>query len=393
MDKAVCGAVCGKRTARASLFPLPGKAKIATQSLHKPTQQLWLLPDATRGSSVTASQRPRTFDLKGVIKVVGGIIVTALFVYVLYGAVDVDKVKHAISGIQIGWLVGALGFLTAAYVLKIARWFVMLRGLSSDISYRLCVAPFMISIALNNVLPMRAGDVVRVVAFRSRLGASGMALLGTMIVERVLDLVVLLAVFGLAVRFLPDGLVPPAIQSGFSILMMVIPTAAVAVLLLPGPLRLLLSKIGTSVPALSGLVGKIDETLAAMAILCRPARLASLLGLSLGAWACEGGVFVLTAVALGWTGGLASSFFALAVGTLSTLLPSSPGYVGTFHYFTTEALTVFGADRNLAAAFAIVVHLVLVGTTAIVGLAFLLVNSLGGASPTVAALPETSNHN
>ncbi len=39
-------------------------------------------------------------------------------------------------------------------------------------------------------------------------------------------------------------------------------------------------------------------------------------------------------------------WFALSTGTLATLLPSSPGYVGTFDYFAMLGLVAYGASRR-----------------------------------------------
>jgi uncharacterized membrane protein YbhN (UPF0104 family) len=49
----------------------------------------------------------------------------------------------------------------------------------------------------------------------------------------------------------------------------------------------------------------------------------------------------------------------LGAATLATLLPSSPGYVGTFDYFATLGLTAYGALPSTAAAFAFLTHLML----------------------------------
>ncbi len=51
--------------------------------------------------------------------------------------------------------------------------------------------------------------------------------------------------------------------------------------------------------------------------------------------------------------------FALSTGALATLLPSSPGYVGTFDYFAILGITAYGASRAAAAAFALLVHFLL----------------------------------
>ena len=68
---------------------------------------------------------------------------------------------------------------------------------------------------------------------------------------------------------------------------------------------------------------------------------------------------------------VASPWFAAATGTLATLSPSSPGYIGTFDYFAILGITAFGAHRAAATAFAVVVHAMLWLPVTIVGAAFL----------------------
>jgi hypothetical protein len=72
-------------------------------------------------------------------------------------------------------------------------------------------------------------------------------------------------------------------------------------------------------------------------------------------------------------GSVVAPWFAAATGTLATLIPSSPGYVGTFDYFAILGLTAFGAHRIAATAFAMVVHLMLWLPVTVVGAAFLVV--------------------
>ena len=84
-------------------------------------------------------------------------------------------------------------------------------------------------------------------------------------------------------------------------------------------------------------------------------RLLALLGLSAIVWICEGAVFVCVAAAFA-AGGMAGPWFSMAIGSLSTLLPSMPGHVGTFDYFTAQGLAVHGASLEVATAFALAVH-------------------------------------
>jgi hypothetical protein len=64
-------------------------------------------------------------------------------------------------------------------------------------------------------------------------------------------------------------------------------------------------------------------------------------------------------MAIGIAASPEAALLALSVGTLSTIIPSSPGYVGTFHYFTARAVSGFGASEVGATAFAILIHAIL----------------------------------
>ena len=71
----------------------------------------------------------------------------------------------------------------------------MLRAGAPDLAWSHTGRIFLMGIAANNVLPLRAGDVFRLFAFRNQPGLEPSRVGGTLIVERLLDLVALLADF------------------------------------------------------------------------------------------------------------------------------------------------------------------------------------------------------
>jgi hypothetical protein len=82
----------------------------------------------------------------------------------------------------------------------------------------------------------------------------------------------------------------------------------------------------------------------------------------------------------------AGPWFAMTTGTLATLIPSSPGYVGTFDYFAMLGLMAYGAARTAATAHALLVHVILwVPVTAAGGLSALLP---GAGARAAAPTPE-----
>ena len=64
-----------------------------------------------------------------------------------------------------------------------------------------------------------------------------------------------------------------------------------------------------------------------------------------------------------------SGYFACALATLATLIPSAPGFIGTFHAAAIAAVEVFGARPDDAAAFAIISHGIMWLPLTIIGLA------------------------
>jgi uncharacterized membrane protein YbhN (UPF0104 family) len=90
-----------------------------------------------------------------------------------------------------------------------------------------------------------------------------------------------------------------------------------------------------------------------------PMLVLQLIGLSMAVWVLEGAIFATVMWSLSANAGAFGPWFALATGTLATVLPSTPGYVGTFDYFATLGLMAYGAKKESAVAFSLLVHFLL----------------------------------
>jgi hypothetical protein len=126
----------------------------------------------------------------------------------------------------------------------------------------------------------------------------------------------------------------------------------------------------------------------ALVVLRRPADGMALLALSLAIWLLEAAVFGVVALAFAVSPGAYGALFAMATGTLSTLIPSSPGYVGTFDYFTLTALTAYAVPETTAAAIAFTVHAVLWLPLTVLGLGYLLARGRGFLARALASRTE-----
>jgi uncharacterized protein (TIRG00374 family) len=314
--------------------------------------------------------------IRRTIRHVLGLAVAGLCLYLAFGRLDWEPIASVIRTAALGPLLLGLVSLAVGFGVRATRWWWMLRALDRGLPLRVCVWPFLASFAVNNVLPLRAGDVLRTVGFRGQLRAPPMRILGSLIIERLFDLLVLLAVFFLGLSRVPTGVLPPyVINTGIWVGIASL-IALLALLLLPERIQRLLAWF-TRLPWLSrrraaAWIRTWSEQLVGSLMLLRsPALFLQLLAFSAAGWAFEGGMFAATAWSLRVEAEAFAPWFSLGTGTLATLLPSTPGYVGTFDFFAMLGLMAYGATRTAAAAFALLVHAILWGPVTLAGLIFL----------------------
>ncbi|MCK9911702.1 flippase-like domain-containing protein, partial [Microbacteriaceae bacterium K1510] len=88
-----------------------------------------------------------------------------------------------------------------------------------------------------------------------------------------------------------------------------------------------------------------------------PGVLASVFAFSMFAWVGETGVFWSVMTGFGIHAGPVAALLVTAFVTLSTLVPSSPGYVGPFHLAAVSVVVMFGISGEVATSFAVLAHL------------------------------------
>ena len=160
-----------------------------------------------------ALRRAPTGSWQRWLKPAVGLAITVALVVVIAGRVDSARVMAAIRAVPPPSLVLASALLAGAYACKIARWHVMLTSVAPGVPRRIAAQTLLASVALNNVLPFRAGDVARVFAFRDQIGASASALIPLLVLERILDAAMLVMMAALVTIPIDSaGILPPALK-------------------------------------------------------------------------------------------------------------------------------------------------------------------------------------
>lgn len=313
-----------------------------------------------------SSSRGRRLSRRSAI----GWIVSVACLALIAAKIDLRGALVALGKFEWSYLVIAVISLACGYAMRISRWAVMLRATGASAGVALCAAPFLGSIALNNVLPLRAGDIVRAVIFPSAIGVPRTAAIGSIVMERLVDLLTLLVCLAIGAVALKAHPLPDWLRDGAVLLA----SAGIATLFLifffSGSLSRRLRAIGESraegsLPRKA--LGLAAELLAGFRQMSGWRTLLLVFGLSALAWLGEMGLFLSLMAGFGLGVDPLAALLVMAFATLSTLAPSSPGYVGPFHLAAFTSLILLGVDEETATSFAVLSHLMLWVPTTLAG--------------------------
>ena len=298
--------------------------------------------------------------------------VTVLCLVVFLRQVDFREVLEALANFHWPYLILGVASLAFGYALRIIRWSMMLRAAGAATTFGKCSAPFLGSIALNNVLPFRLGDVVRALVFPKSMGITKTTATSSLIVERLIDLMTLLASLAIGLYAIQAIVIPPELKASAVSLALIGGVALALGFLFSGALGKFFSGLAASsnMDGAGGL-SRMYETLGGLLhgfnAMSRPKVLLTMLIVSMLVWVGEAGLFYFVLLGTGVEGSPLVALLVMAVATLSTLVPSSPGYVGPFHLAAFTAISLVGGTAAQGGSYAVIVHLALWLPTTIAG--------------------------
>lgn len=307
-------------------------------------------------------------------------------------------------------LLASIACQVITYLARAWRWQALLAPVGL-IRLRPLVRATVIGFAANALLPARAGEFLRPYLLARREGISATAAFATIILERFLDLAVVVLLFGIfvvwadAATLSADPRLFRAVETGGTLAALVAVGVLVAFTVLAGhPERLgqLTARLTRTLPdrlgrALSRAARTFAEGLAAMR---RPALVVRAFALSVPLWLSIALTIWLVARAFHITIPFTGAFLIVALLTVGVAVPT-PGGVGGFHYAFRLGVTVFyGVPNERAVGAAIVLHAVSFLPVAALGLLFMAQDGLSlgrlkqmaqqsDADPDAAAVPPT----
>jgi glycosyltransferase 2 family protein len=252
-----------------------------------------------------------------------------------------------------GALAGAVGLYALATLVRGERWRSLLLADGARPSRADAHGLNVVGYAVNNVLPARAGDAVRVFLMSPRAATAKKTVLGTLLAERLLDIAVILTLF-VVVGY---GLLGEA--GAGEVGWVLIATAAVAVC---GVAGLIVVRRNAR---LHGLVAPILSS----TLRLRGRHGLTLLAVTLLVWALEAGVWMSVGAASGVPMDPIEGCYIVALASVFALIPSGPGYAGTQDAAAITGILAIGGTHSQALTYLILVRFVIGVPITVVGLA------------------------
>jgi uncharacterized membrane protein YbhN (UPF0104 family) len=319
---------------------------------------------------MTATKEQSAAHTKGrnALKALPGLAISAFFLWYTFKGISFAEIE-SLRLVAPLWILGVLGFTAASYTLRCVRWTRMMRPTGAR--FGACARVLMTSLAANNILPLRIGDIMRVFTYAGDLGTAPSVILSTVILEKLLDILILVIMFVATMGSLATARYRTIAYTSLAI-------SSVGLLVLLFGARLLLPRLTALFRRFPGnaKVAKLEHwVVLAFDATARIGVAGSLVLLVQSAvvWTCEGMIYASALKLFGIPTDRIGPWLAVSFANLSYLVPSSPGAIGPFELAVKSSLVNHGAAQSQAALFGLALHAwLLLSITGAGGLIFLI---------------------
>jgi uncharacterized protein (TIRG00374 family) len=309
-----------------------------------------------------------------------GCAISALAIVLLFQQVPPDKLAEELQRAQPLPLALMVATVVLSLIARAARWRVYFLP-DRKVPFRPLLGTLSISYMASTFLPFRAGELVRAVFLGKRESLPLARIVGTILLEKLFDFLAIGVMLVLLIVTTPLPAWAAATGSSIATVILVGFGFVVVLAVWRSPTLRMVGSLERLIPF--GLGERVGLTRAVAQFAAgtdsmRELRLwGPMLGWTLIAW--------LFSIGTGWAGGRAVGLslglpeltFLIVLTSTGQAVPSSPGYVGVYHYLAWLALTTFAVEPTAATAVAVLTHGFSYGTMVASGLLALWLGGYG----------------
>lgn len=290
---------------------------------------------------------------------------SALLLWWAFRDVNFAEALGYLRAVHPGWLLAAVVVATSLFPLRLVRWRLLLRKDDGDPYPWLPLwHAIAMGFAANNLLPFRAGEIVRTVAASRLTGARLTTSLASVAVERVFDALTVVGLLAVALLLpgMPAGLsiagIPvQKVATSAGLLALAALACAGLVVAFPSAAERMIRRLIPSDRIALRLIEIIEGIRQGLGVLQSPTRLIGVVAWSVTLWLVNALSFYLAFLAFDLPVNYAGAVVLQGVLAFGIAVPSAPGYVGAFEAAITAVLALYAIGASQAIAYAVGYHI------------------------------------
>ncbi|MCJ7624798.1 MAG: flippase-like domain-containing protein [Anaerolineaceae bacterium] len=294
-----------------------------------------------------------------------GVIISLIALYTVFKLASWQDLSKAFSTIRIGFLIPGLILVTLWLVIRAVTWRTLLEG---KVSLSQTFRAINIGYLLNNLLPLRAGELGRAIVLGKSSGLGTSNVLSTIVIERAFDLAF---AAGLLLSTLPLALEMEWAKSVAIITLSLVFIGLLVLFLVANNSKKVqewIEKYGTRWRiSRKYILPQLTSLLTGLEVLTNPRRFLLCLLLSGSSWVIAVIFYYVMLLSIAPDAPLWWAIFSQAVLAMGIALPSAPAALGVFEASMVGGLTILGVDYSKALAYAILMHFMQFLVTGIFG--------------------------
>ncbi len=304
---------------------------------------------------------------------------------------NLGDVADALAGADYVYVVPALALFALSLAARALRWQYLFRP-HYDRDWRLLTPSLLVGYAGNNLLPLRAGELLRAQHASDHVGVPRMVSFGTFIMERLFDFMALSSLVLAGILIAEQG--TAYVAAAATLFGATIAGLAVALYFANNPARAR-GIVGGKVPLVperfrEQLADLAESFLLGCACLTDRGSFLAVSAVTCVAWGLEFGMYWVLSGAFDLHPSFVSVAFAGAAANIALSIPSAQGGIGPFDLTAIKALAAFSIAGDAVKAYVVALHIFLVVPVSIAGMIVLWRSTLPSSRPEVAAAPAAA---
>ncbi|MCL2390119.1 MAG: flippase-like domain-containing protein [Endomicrobia bacterium] len=303
---------------------------------------------------------------KHIFKILLGFLFSAVLIYLTLKQIDFKNSLELIKNADYYVLLLGVLIYAVTYVLRSVRYYFMILPIKK--TKILENFPYtVLGFFMNNIIPLRLGELIRAKVTGERLGISRSSVLGTILIERLMDIIIFVLFFFLIMFVIPF---PEFIKKSFYVCAVVFGTGLFVLFLISRNEGKAL-KIVSRFPMPSKIKNFVTELFNKFAhglgALKNPAVFSIIFLMTVVIWVTESMFLVIVAYSCGIKISLLGGIFTVIIIGIGAIIPTAPGYIGAFEFMGITAMSVLSVSKDSAFACIAIYHFLQITVIFILG--------------------------